>query len=1854
MVLLYLLAMICSSLFIIAFSICYLRAPMETEFMLFYFLVCIIAMLFGVFYNSMNQEIVKKLKQVHYYEYLGEQESWWEQIKFWFVNEKNCAEVSTENRLKRTPFEHLCYTSAYRRSQVDLHHWCPVRMDLEYERTLYGLCRRLLDIWRIVLFRIIFEDPFWLRKRVHRIFRNSVSIILLAFMIYLGSIRGVDGVVVEDPLLHRENVDAMFDLFGEILFDNNGLSYMMNNFTPVDIRDQIRMMFDDNGNETVVMNVVTRCDWFDVFDYGYYTFVYDMIQFKLFAYFELFISNNPYLVATFYYVLDFALVYCVNLLCILFLCVILCKSMSIRNFIIVCLIAFLILSVGSATSMGAVHVNGRNNADCWKVCGHPGEKIFLNRFPISNDEYCFSACAKDYKVETSYSVKILEFVKSIFELQMWKFGLGFVTLVIVLKLLGIRVQISVFMSLLQAVAGYETRTHPVIHVVDYWSAVKPMFMFMAGVLLLIGAYLFPFLTLHSVFIGFQYVILAFYYQPHELLFVAGLIKYLIHFLIFVLIIQEMFRYFRSGIVFIAVSIGMYFWSPTIFVWMFIFYINMRAAALSLPDLIRLLKMIFNIDLAKYLHDSTLAEVLYWCGCRTQFAKSYYGSHVQREYFEQKFIYSYQVGNMRQHMPYKACAECGIIGHEFRGSYSCLDNSDSAVVSFLQYMAGKKIPLKQGYTFSRDSAPETKKLESQLEELMKANEEKDRRMAELEQKLIGVMEINSQLKSVTQVQAVLSREKDAKLTEQQKTMNQMQNFVGSIAQDVKAQHILAVTSAMTANPLIMERKAKEDDDSDSGEEKQNKPKTPEDNTDKNFEGLLVDPSELQHGPMPTEPFTGQPFVPVEKTMNIESTESERSVPVGRVENCATPLKEVSVSVPMEVFTAERKTRIVAKIDGDGFKQVVRKSVSPKPVQHTPIQVPIAENRFAVNQDDMDMIYTNEMLGRPASTGSRKSKNRSRTRSNSKGSSSGNSSSSEDVEAIQARRQELPQSVLVNPVSNTDIEEFVSSVRPVVKLTNKAMTVEDVVEQYDVKRPIEAKETLSDVQGAKITIGQASVKIAGRYLPIDNFNALVQNKDQKVQQPVKYGRNKAFRAPSSASSEGSIKSDSEGSVKSDVERERTKIQPKYEDDGRLFIHDAEHIVSSLKRIMGKTHKALNDKGWFKVDDLLQLPLLYGYSRADISDVVRTIGKDDFMLTTTDATLLIFYKHWESTSNYKQGKLDLDFLSRQLVWILRHDPRLPRDKNGFADLNVILDRPNLFGYKEEHVEEVVRMNDKQRFELKKYPNHWLIRCVQGHSVYVEQVGVEILPEKVDAYPYFIHGTYKQYVKSIEANGLKRMSRQHIHMTTTLPELGKVISGLRSDCDTVVKINTKVAMQQGIKFIKAANGVILSEGNKEGVIPYSCIEWIFPRKKAGEELKKEDAYLLKKRKQQGKPGSIFYDQASIEDKYKVIEPNAVKKEGDHFIVDGTVMETIIRPVAVIQFNELMQKKLRPVSKAKVERVLNSDNEDIVPVVQQHEVTEKLEVVKDEKPTLSTEPVVVKQRTPEQLKCIEVVKEHFKTNVAKSEVVQPVKSIGKNLGPSKFEGPNHQFYSNALVSQPEGALIDVMLVDWKGDYEKLEKHHGYIQWLFPIWSKGQNEQSTPLTEKEVAVMLKSDIISSRMIDAYKLFLDFLGLNFVEGTGKITRAEHWVERYKNWTINTHNNLRVSRMLYSLNIFGYSHLVKQFMIFIMTEIYVNDQLKKCAHSCERHWSKSIGKVAFSKLLKTLTTPKVVKKKLDQEVEQEYLRELTGVDSEIKTAEEVPIHVLQDIAEEYSDTQSSGSSESEATELKKDVEGDLIVR
>lgn len=66
----------------------------------------------------------------------------------------------------------------------------------------------------------------------------------------------------------------------------------------------------------------------------------------------------------------------------------------------------------------------------------------------------------------------------------------------------------------------------------------------------------------------------------------------------------------------------------------------------------------------------------------------------------------------------------------------------------------------------------------------------------------------------------------------------------------------------------------------------------------------------------------------------------------------------------------------------------------------------------------------------------------------------------------------------------------------------------------------------------------------------------------------------------------------------------------------------------------------------------------------------------------------------------------------------------------------------------------------------------------------------------------------------------------------------------------------------------------------------------------------------------------------------------------------------------------------------------------------------------------------------------------------------------------NLQFYLENIPSKPRGDYLSTILQEWWGDYDKLELHHGYIQWLFPLGEQGLNSQSQPLQYHELQVCL--------------------------------------------------------------------------------------------------------------------------------------------------------------------------------------------
>ena len=186
----------------------------------------------------------------------------------------------------------------------------------------------------------------------------------------------------------------------------------------------------------------------------------------------------------------------------------------------------------------------------------------------------------------------------------------------------------------------------------------------------------------------------------------------------------------------------------------------------------------------------------------------------------------------------------------------------------------------------------------------------------------------------------------------------------------------------------------------------------------------------------------------------------------------------------------------------------------------------------------------------------------------------------------------------------------------------------------------------------------------------------------------------------------------------------------------------------------------------------------------------------------------------------------LSKKLSWLLRHNlvttglaSKCRTD--GFVQLNDVLALPHFRGFTVPQVRAVVTANDKQRFALiNDDAGELWIRANQGHSAGAgTAIDADALLTRVtraEELPRAVHGTYYKWWGAIGAEGLCRMTRQHIHLAKGGPGEPGVTSGVRSDVELLIEVDVAVAMEAGVAFFVSANGVILTPGlGPRGLLP-------------------------------------------------------------------------------------------------------------------------------------------------------------------------------------------------------------------------------------------------------------------------------------------------------------------------------------------------------------------------------------------------------------------------------------------------------
>lgn len=165
--------------------------------------------------------------------------------------------------------------------------------------------------------------------------------------------------------------------------------------------------------------------------------------------------------------------------------------------------------------------------------------------------------------------------------------------------------------------------------------------------------------------------------------------------------------------------------------------------------------------------------------------------------------------------------------------------------------------------------------------------------------------------------------------------------------------------------------------------------------------------------------------------------------------------------------------------------------------------------------------------------------------------------------------------------------------------------------------------------------------------------------------------------------------------------------------------------------------------------------------------------------------------------------DRLSVFISLILRHNPdaaQITLDEHGWANVEELLKGIQNTGrtITMDILEEIVSTDAKQRYSFNQ--DKTLIRANQGHSIPVD---VELKEQEPPEFLY--HGTAARFLKGIEREGLKPMSRLYVHLSKDRETALKV--GRRHGDPVVLRIHSGSMYQHGHSFYLSENGVWLTK---------------------------------------------------------------------------------------------------------------------------------------------------------------------------------------------------------------------------------------------------------------------------------------------------------------------------------------------------------------------------------------------------------------------------------------------------------------
>ncbi len=160
-------------------------------------------------------------------------------------------------------------------------------------------------------------------------------------------------------------------------------------------------------------------------------------------------------------------------------------------------------------------------------------------------------------------------------------------------------------------------------------------------------------------------------------------------------------------------------------------------------------------------------------------------------------------------------------------------------------------------------------------------------------------------------------------------------------------------------------------------------------------------------------------------------------------------------------------------------------------------------------------------------------------------------------------------------------------------------------------------------------------------------------------------------------------------------------------------------------------------------------------------------------------------------------------------------------------------------------------------------------------------------------------------------------------------------------------------------------------------------------------------------------------------------------------------------------------------------------------------------------------------------------------------------------------FYSG-IEADDQGRMIADIL---EQNDTWLENTHDYIQWLFPNREASTVTPWAPLiTSEDEAEFGSNPSLRNELRVSFRRILSFYGME-VSGC-RIVKAANWNERRHHWfTRDTHNNLRITRILKCLKILGLGKEASDFYEALV-------RLRESENSCGigeitfRYWAEAI--------------------------------------------------------------------------------------